>query len=164
VSIHKHNSRVGWLCAPENSRRAKVWREANPERAAATKQTYRENLGDEAFLAMRRAASARYSEAHRQEIRDKANAERERLRAAAIEAYGGHCNCPGCHVVHAVLLTVDHIKGDGAEHRRKMGRSTRDFYRWLEKNGYPSDYQLLCGSCNLAKADKDKCPLAGQEH
>lgn len=86
------------------------------------------------------------------------------MRARVIEAYGGRCNCPGCHVVHAVLLTVDHVKGDGASYRRKNGRGVRSLYRWIIKHGFPDEFQLLCGSCNLAKANKDKCPLAGQEH
>jgi hypothetical protein len=83
---------------------------------------------------------------------------------AAITAYGGRCACPRCHVRHVELLTIDHVNGDGADHRRALGRGTRDFYRWLEKRGYPPEYQALCGSCNLAKSDRAACPLASQEH
>jgi hypothetical protein len=97
-------------------------------------------------------------------MRDAQNVKRERCRIQVIEAYGGRCNCPGCHVVHAELLTVDHVNGDGAEHRRSLGKSTRDMYWWIVKNGFPDDFQLLCGSCNMAKRDNDKCPLAGQDH
>jgi hypothetical protein len=96
-------------------------------------------------------------------VRDRLNAKRVRLRAEVIEAYGGRCNCPGCHVVHAELLTVDHVNGDGHLHRKNM-RSTRDVYALIKKLGFPPEYQMLCGSCNLAKADKDKCPLAGEDH
>ena len=161
VRVHRTNNRIGWRCAPENKLRAKAWREAHPDQAAATKQAYRD-ADPEAFLALKRASSTRYSAAHRQEIRDRANAERARLRLEVIAAYGGRCSCPGCHVVHAELLTVDHVEGDA--HHRQNRWSTRDIYKQIVKAGFPPDYQLLCGSCNLAKSDKDKCPLAGQEH
>lgn len=111
---------------------------------------------------LKREANARWAEANRQLIRDKATAERVALRARVIEAYGGVCSCPGCHVVHAELLTIDHVAGDG--HHRLNRRSTRDIYRQIVKADFPDDFQLLCGSCNLAKSDKDKCPLAGKDH
>jgi hypothetical protein len=34
----------------------------------------------------------------------------------------------------------------------------------LKRHGYPPAFQLLCGSCNLAKGTNDKCPLAGEDH
>lgn len=77
---------------------------------------------------------------------------------------GGECACPGCHVKHLELLTIDHIDGGGAEHRRSLGKSTRDFYLWLKRNEYPAGFQVLCGSCNLAKGTKAACPVAGEEH
>ena len=113
---------------------------------------------------MNRQHWASYGPAHQQERRDRQSAERKRLRAQVIEAYGGRCNCPGCHVVHEVLLTVDHVNGGGEEYRRQYGKGTPSIHRWIIRHGFPDDFQLLCGSCNLAKADKDKCPLAGQEH
>lgn len=163
VGINKENSSLGWRCGPANSQRAKAWLKANAGRAAETKAAYRA-ADPERFLAMKRASSSRYAEAHLQEIRDKANAKRERQRTEVIEAYGGHCNCPGCHVIHAALLTIDHI--EPAHHRRTghIRRSTRDIYREIIKLGFPPDFQLLCGSCNLAKGDRGKCPLAGEDH
>jgi hypothetical protein len=89
---------------------------------------------------------------------------REQLKAEAVAAYGGRCACPGCHVHHAELLTIDHINGDGGAHRKQLGRSSRDFCKWLKKQGYPAAFQALCGSCNLAKSDRPQCPLAGQDH
>jgi len=132
-----------------------------PEREAASKAAHKAAHPEE-WKAQKRASSSRYVIAHRQELRDRAVATRERLRGEVIEAYGGRCNCPGCHVLHAELLTVDHVNGDG--HHRQNRRSTRDIYRLIKRLGFPPDYQLLCGSCNLAKADRDKCPLAGEDH
>lgn len=143
--------------------KSRDWRAipGNVEREKASKAARKRNH-PEAWAATRKAASDRYTAKHRQELRDKANAKRAEYRVRVIEAYGGRCSCPGCHVHHAELLTVDHV-GGGARHRQNR-RSTRDIYRDIIKAGFPPDYQLLCGSCNLAKSDKDKCPLAGQEH
>lgn len=143
--------------------RSRAWRTdpANREREKATKRTARES-DPERWRVMKAASSARYAEKNRAAIRAQASAVRERLRLAALAAYGDRCNCSGCHVHHVELLTIDHL--DGSAHHRQNRRSTRDFYRWLEKNGYPNGFQVLCGSCNLAKADRNACPLLGQEH
>lgn len=143
--------------------RSRAWRlvPGNVERERATKAAYRKaNL--ELVKAQKLAAGRRFVCAHRQELRDAANAKRVTLRAGVIKAYGGRCNCPGCHVIHAEMLTVDHVNG-GAHHRLNR-RSTRDVYALIIKLKFPPDYQLLCGSCNLAKSDKKQCPLAGEEH
>lgn len=92
---------------------------------------------------------------------------RAQRRNLVLEGYGGVCNCPGCHVVHLELLTIDHVKGDGAKERKARGIGSRTgvyFFNWLIENNFPPEYQALCGSCNLAKGTKDKCPLAGEEH
>jgi hypothetical protein len=145
--------------------RARDWRQVpgNKERHAATQKARRE-ADPERWRAEKQASSARYADKNRDRIKARRDAVRTALRVAVIEAYGGRCSCPGCHVHHAELLTVDHVNGDGHHRQRAGSRSSRDFYRWLQKNDYPSDYQLLCGSCNLAKSDKERCPLAGQEH
>jgi hypothetical protein len=139
--------------------RARQWRLDNPERERATKAAYRA-----AHPEQRKATNARYIEKNRDAINAKAQATRAQFRADAIAAYGGHCACPGCHVHHAELMTIDHINGDAHHRQSPRNRSTGDFYRWLAKQGYPADYQLLCGSCNLAKSNRAQCPLAGQDH
>jgi len=146
-------------------KRAQEWRQkpGNAERESQTKAAWRQAHPEE-WSALKRATNLRYNEAHRQEIRDKARDERIALKAKVIAAYGGRCNCPGCHVHHAELLTVDHVNGDGSWYRKGKGRSTRDYYRDVLRQGFPPTYQLLCGSCNLAKGDGPACPLAGQDH
>lgn len=145
--------------------KSREWRQrpGNKEREAATKAARRE-ADPEAWQKMRRSAGRRHYETNRDAICQAVREADAARRAEVIAAYGGRCACPGCHVHHAELLTVDHIGGGGNAHRRLIGRGSRDFYRWLQRNGYPEGFQLLCGSCNLAKADKDKCPLAGEDH
>lgn len=144
-----------------NRERAREWRRLYPDREKASKAAYRAS-DPERWREQRLAAARRYNEKNREQIRAKTVEKRIALRAQVIAAYGGVCSCPGCHVHHAELLTVDHVNG-GAGHRKNR-RSTRDIYAQIIRAGFPDDFQLLCGSCNLAKSDKAACPLSGQEH
>ena len=75
-------------------------------------------------------------------------------RAVKIEVmshYGGKCAC--CGETEMAFLTIDHVNGDGAAHRREIKAAGGTLYRWLQKNGYPQgDYQCLCMNCNFAKS------------
>lgn len=75
-----------------------------------------------------------------------------RLKEEAILHYGGECAC--CHETQIVVLTLDHVDGQGAQHRRDTGcGSGGRFYRWLRARGWPNDpeLQVLCFNCNQAK-------------
>lgn len=77
-----------------------------------------------------------------------------KFKAMVMDAYGGPvCSC--CGETLLAGLTIDHVAGDGAEHRKTMHE---DMYRWLYKRGYPPGYQVLCMTCNLAKGKSDHCP------
>jgi hypothetical protein len=60
-----------------------------------------------------------------------------------------HCNI--CGVTNLQYLTIDHINGDGREHREKNGLQGSKIYHWLRKNDYPTDFQVLCYNHNMAK-------------
>lgn len=78
------------------------------------------------------------------------------LRKEVIAAYGDRCKC--CGETKWEFLTIDHIKGDGAEHRKAL-KSERSFYFDLQKQGYPQDgFQCLCYNCNCAKGHLGYCP------
>ena len=49
------------------------------------------------------------------------------------------------------FLTVDHVNGDGAA-KRAMHRTGNSFYRWIIRNGFPADFQVLCFNCNIGRA------------
>lgn len=80
-----------------------------------------------------------------------------KLKREVIDAYGGKCACCGETIL--VFLTIDHIEGNGAEHRRKMaaetgsnwGQAGAPTYRWLRKNGFPKGFQVLCANCNCGR-------------
>ena len=66
------------------------------------------------------------------------------------------CNCCGEHEF-LIFLTIDHITNrKNATHKKGLDGSA--LYRYLQKNGYPSGYQVLCVNCNSAKSDSGICP------
>jgi len=70
-----------------------------------------------------------------------------------IGHYGGKCACCGERRVE--FLTVDHMAGGGSQHRKIIGGK---IHRWLIKNGFPGEFQILCFNCNSAKALFGVCP------
>lgn len=151
-------------------------RAANKDKAAAYRAAYNAN-----HKAERKATNAKYSASHKNEIAARAKAYRASehgralkseyntahyngpdraarsaaLKLAALNAYGGPvCACCGETLIQG--LSIDHIAGDGAKHRREM--SSKMLYGWLKANGYPPGYQVLCMTCNFAKGDGPICP------
>ncbi len=79
------------------------------------------------------------------------------LRVEIIRVYGGQCAC--CMESRIEFLCIDHINGNGAEHRRnETGGTGVNTYRWLRKNNYPEGFQILCWNCNSAKHFNKICP------
>lgn len=70
--------------------------------------------------------------------------------------YGRRCACCGA----AERLTIDHVDGDGAEHRRELGsQGSWALYRWLVVNGFPPGFQTLCEPCNGSKGRRAACRI-----
>lgn len=81
----------------------------------------------------------------------------ERLKA--LQHYGQaqtpYCRC--CGEITYEFLSLDHINGNGGQHRRSC-KAGSAFYRWLRMDGYPEGYQVLCYNCNTAKGHYGICP------
>jgi len=69
---------------------------------------------------------------------------------------GGTPKCACCGSTYTEFLTLDHINGDGAQHRREL--KGRRVYRWVKAHDYPSGFQVLCMNCNFAKGMFGFCP------
>lgn len=76
-----------------------------------------------------------------------------------------HCAC--CDESHEEFLTLDHVKNNGAEHKRtiaKMGQHKNShhyvsLYYYLLVYGFDaSDYQILCYNCNSSLGNRGYCP------
>lgn len=79
------------------------------------------------------------------------------LKQEIIDAYGGKCECCGESAFE--FMTIDHINGDGAEHRRQIGGKGRHLYRAIKAEGFPKDrYRLLCLNCNISLGFYGYCP------
>ncbi len=121
--------------------------------------------------AHKKAHRERYH-ANRVENAKTAKARRQRLKLAAFNAYGGpYCAC--CTEDHLEFLTIDHVSGNGAEHRKqlleelgwKTSRSAMcgaHLYRWLKQQGYPPGFRVLCMNCNFSIAKFGYCPHQGK--
>ena len=76
-----------------------------------------------------------------------------RLRQDIFDAYGWSCAC--CGETEEAFLQLDHVKDDGAQHRRRVKGT--NVYHELRQRGFPSGFQTLCSNCNWAKRRGD-CP------
>jgi hypothetical protein len=72
------------------------------------------------------------------------------IRQQALAQYGGSCACCGETVPD--FLCIDHIDGNGSQHRKLVaeshGRGSVQMMAWLKRNGWPDGYRVLCWNCN----------------
>lgn len=100
-----------------------------------------------------------YERANRTEVQWRARQTRRRRRVAVFEVYGGTvCSC--CGEDNYEFLTIDHVNGDGAHHRRSF-TGTKDIYTWLKQNNFPPGFRVLCMNCNFALGYHGYCPHRG---
>lgn len=98
--------------------------------------------------------------AHRLKNRDKMNGQAKeydlKIKLEVFGHYGSACAC--CNETATEFLCIDHVDGDGADHRRNVVNSGPDLYHWLKRNNYPSGFRVLCMNCNCALAYSGYCP------
>ena len=102
-----------------------------------------------------KAAKALYAKKNQQKANERARASAKERRKIILEHYGHKCTC--CGETNSMLLALDHINNDGKEHRKRVGVSEA-FTRWVIKNNFPDNLQLLCHNCNSAKSFYGACP------
>lgn len=79
---------------------------------------------------------------------DRISTRNSNLRDKVLIAYGNKCAC--CGEAERSFLQIDHKNGGGRADRVSGLYSTR-WYRWLIKNSFPPEYQILCANCNWGK-------------
>lgn len=84
---------------------------------------------------------------YKSQQREYRNAKRLEIRNAVLLHYGSRCDC--CHEPQPLFLTIDHIGGNGWEHRRQIGKT--DMWIWLHHNDYPDGFRILCFNCNAGR-------------
>lgn len=80
---------------------------------------------------------------------------RDKVRLEVFTHYAkdGKIECK-CGFNNIDALSLDHIKNDGAEHRKGTSGSKVggiNFYKYIRAHGYPDDLQILCMNCNVIK-------------
>lgn len=104
-----------------------------------------------------RADSRRYALEHKQEISEKLKKSRREIKQTIVDGYGGACACCGERALE--FLTIDHVNGDGADHRRSLGtKQSRVLYLALIAQGFPAGFRVLCFNCNSALGFYGYCP------
>jgi hypothetical protein len=100
---------------------------------------------------------------YRDKLKEQGKNNRRALRMEVMSHYsGGKPFCECCKETEYEFLSVDHIDGGGAEHR-KQGLTSKAFYRWLKANGLPEGYRVLCMNCNFAIGVHGSCPHQRKE-
>ena len=79
---------------------------------------------------------------------------RLRFKCRVFDHYGGKCSCCDEDYIH--FLNIDHINGRD-KNRGDYKLAGEHLYRWIIKNNYPSDLQVLCVNCNWAKSIRGQC-------
>ena len=104
-----------------------------------------------------KVCAAEYARSWQAKNRGRYLVSRRRRYAALVdqiqEAYGRKCTC--CGEAEKGFLTIDHVNGDGAAHRREVNGSNYNgsmVYRQIVAQGFPDTFQLLCFNCNLGRA------------
>lgn len=73
----------------------------------------------------------------------------QRYKVIVLSKYSkGIPACKKCGNTDIRVLSIDHIKGGGSNHRRKIHTT---IYQWLITNGFPVGYQVLCMNCQFIK-------------
>lgn len=79
--------------------------------------------------------------------------ERSLIKAEVISHYGSKCQI--CDESDIRKLSLDHINGNGRQHRKEVLKidSGSGFYKWVNDNK-PDNLRLLCFNCNCKRAIK----------
>lgn len=91
-------------------------------------------------------------------LRKENNEKRNERKKAVLLHYGGRCVC--CGEDNPIFLTLDHVRNEGAAHRRGEldGKKYSHLWDWAFSHGFPDTLQLLCYNCNCAKGKLGYCP------
>lgn len=103
------------------------------------------------------AYDKRHYEKNKERINQRSRQQTQLVKREVLTYYGnGQCRCVRCGFADLRALTIDHIKGGGTKHTNSLGGRGKWFYRWLQKQGYPQDYQTLCFNCQWIKRAENK--------
>ena len=114
----------------------------------------------ETFQERNPAYQKEYNKTHHEKNKVQCQNNQRKLRFAALSAYSseGTPTCACCGEYYLEFLAIDHINGDGAEHRKEIGTGSGRLYYWLRDHDYPEGFRVLCHNCNQALGHYGYCP------
>jgi len=74
-----------------------------------------------------------------------------KMKERTLKAYSPELKCNSCPETNPMVLTIDHVNGNGKNHRKSIAGGSAGFYRWLRFNNFPSGYQVMCLNCNCKR-------------
>lgn len=105
---------------------------------------------------------AKWREEHREEynkrlreyMKPRSKRETAEIKRRVLTHYSrGILACVKCGFSNIDALSIDHINGNGNQHRRELGdKRGVKFYKWLIAEEFPEGYQTLCMNCQFIKA------------
>ena len=104
-----------------------------------------------------RTRERKWENSKRPELREKGHKIYIAIKRLVMEKYG-NSKCACCGESHLEFLSIDHVQGNGAIHRKTLPGNGKNFYYWLRDNGFPSGYRVLCMNCNFALGHNGFCP------
>lgn len=91
------------------------------------------------------------------DYRDRNTKIRAEEKKSVLDHYGGKCEC--CGENEPLFLAIDHMEGNGNNHRKAINKWGSGFFKWLIVNDFPEGFQVLCHNCNMGKhLNGGKCP------
>lgn len=143
--------RLPYAALPEKQKESakassRKWREVNPEKykeyCAKVNTRRREAYRTDAAYREARKAESRLIMPEIQRFR------RARLKAKVFDHYGRMCAC--CGETEEAFLTLGHVNGDGAAHRKSLNSKSGGPSVYLDviRRGFPKDFRVECYNCN----------------
>ncbi len=98
-------------------------------------------------------SALKYRSLHHRECLKSLHKSMAKLKLEVFSHYSeGKPVCNSCGFDDLRALSIDHINGDGAKHRKSMGlKAGFQTYYWLKRQGYPIGFQVLCMNCQFIK-------------
>ncbi len=145
--VYKNGAYFRIKCLECSKRKAKSWKDKNPERARKQLYEWRDANRD-TYNEINKKSYYEHQVERLTGYRDV----RAKRRHRVIEHYsGGAMKCALCPEAREDLLVIDHVNGGGEAHRKELKSASSDqFYGWVIRNKFPSGFRVLCHNCNHA--------------
>jgi len=144
------------------------WIKEDASDGAKYMRNWGETEAGKAYKLRQREYSKKWRRENREKFLETQQKCYQKARFEVLSYYSkGEPKCACCGERGIEFLTIDHIDGNGSEHRRQIDPERKiggnGFVYWLKKNNYPEGFQVLCANCNFAKRQNKHCPHQSKE-